>query len=351
MKIEPFLDEEGKSALKAVRSVIAPLWDPRGDSEWRPPELDQRITWALSKAKSKYVVAILADKKDSWASRKAGELGRNYPDSIVWTTPGEAQSSYPGVECAPHATSRVIKPGVSIGHGRFRAGTLGCIVEVHGEGRDYKCAVTAAHVVALNDSVELGNLIYSPGKPEIGSALTRGDAIGRLQNTVDLIPFYSTDPSAGEDIYQSIDIALVNIEECRRPIPDFNQVPHPANPKQKVLRIKSVIKEIDLPNILLKNVYKFGRTTGFTEGILVHVMIMHRQLKLPNNKFYLYRELLAVKSTKNGKPFSLHGDSGAMVYTAKGQLVGFVIGADNEITLCCAAERSLEAMKAHVRGT
>jgi hypothetical protein len=77
---------------------------------------------------------------------------------------------------------------------------------------------------------------------------------------------------------------------------------------------------------------------------------MHRQLKLPNNMFYFYKELLAIKSTAKGKSFSRAGDSGAMVYTAAGHLVGFVIGADDEITLCCVAERSLNVMNAHLLG-
>lgn len=353
MSIENFLDKEGKAALHEVITTINPLWEPGKNSEWQPPDLDQRMTWALSKVGSKYVVSILADQKDSLASKKAKELEKKYPGSIVWTSTGQAQSSYPDVVCARHATSRKIRPGVSIGHGRFRAGTLGCLVKVQEENRpDYIGVVSAAHVLALNDSVDPEDLIYSPGKPDVGQALRRSDAIGRLQDTIDLFPIHKVDPAA-QDIYHSIDIALVNLEKTPkpRPIPKYNEVPDPANPDNKMIKVKSIIKEEDLPTELNKNVYKFGRTTGFTKGKLVHVMIMHRQLKLPNNKFYLYKELLAVKSIENGRPFSRPGDSGAMVYTAAGHLVGFVIGADDEITLCCMAERSLKVMNAYLLGT
>jgi hypothetical protein len=352
MKIENFLDKEGKTALDEVKATINPLWQPGRNSDWQPPELDQRMTWALSKIDSKYVVTILADQKDSIASNKAKELEAKYPGSIVWTSTGQAQSSYPGADCLSHATSREIRPGVSIGHGRFRAGTLGCLVKVRETNKaEYKGVVSAAHVIALNDSVEPEDLIYSPGKPDVGQALKRSDAIGRLQDTTDLFPVHKVDPAA-QDIYHSIDIAIVNLEKApiQRPIPKYNEVPDPADPDKRMIKVKSVIKEENLPMELNKNVYKFGRTTGFTEGQLVHVMIMHRQLKLPNNKLYLYKELFAVKSTKKGSSFSRAGDSGAMVYTANGHLVGFVVGADDEITLCCAAERSLNIMNASLLG-
>lgn len=344
MQIETLLSETGKEALNSVRRVIDPLWEP-GKGDWRPPDEDRALTWALSKKEDQFVISILAEQEDSWATRQAKELEKLFPESVVWTTTGEAQSTYPDTGYAPHAVSRQIRPGVSIGHGRFRAGTLGCLVKVAGDESDTIGVLTAAHVVALNESVKEEDKIYSPGKPEIGKALVNDDVIGRLDNYVELIPIIKYEP--GQDIFQSIDIAFVRIE-TKRKIPKWNEVPNPSDPENKSIRIRSVVPEDEMPNFINQKVYKFGRTTGFTVGKLVHHHIAQREIKLPNNKLYLYTEIFAVAAAASGEPFSRPGDSGAAVYTEEGSLLGFVIGADDSTTLCCMAERSLAAMKAQL---
>lgn len=347
MQIEALLNSRGKEALRAVRQIVDPLWEPGKKSDWRPPEIDRRLTWALSKKMDDLVISILAEQDDSWATRQAKELEKSFPEAVVWTTTGEAQSSYPESGYAKHATSREIRPGVSIGHGRFRAGTLGCLVNVAGSERDQVGVLTSAHVVALNESVKQGDRIYSPGKPEIGNAVTLKDAIGRLENYVELIPVIDYQP--GEDIFQSIDIAFIKLDGTSRKVPKWNEAPDPADPNNKMIRIKRIVFEKDIPDYMNQEVFKFGRTTGFTSGKLVYHHIAQREIKLPNNKLYLYTELFGVVAA-DGKVFSRAGDSGAAVYTSDGRLLGFVIGADGSISLCCMAERSLDAMGASLLG-
>lgn len=343
MKIETLLNEKGKEALNAVRKIVDPLWEPGSESSWRPPEVDRRLTWALSKKMDEFVISILAEQEDSWATRQAKDLEQRFPEAIVWTATGEAQSSYPDSRAARHVKSGGIRPGVSIGHGRFRAGTLGCLVNIPGRIRDQIGVLTAAHVVALNESVNKNDRIYSPGKPDI-SNLTQKYAIGRLIDFINLLPVSGYEP--GADIYQSIDVALINLEEADpEKIPKWNEVPDPGDPDNKMIRMRQVVPEREMPNYLNQEVYKFGRTTGFTRGKLVYHHIAQREIKLPNNKFYLYTELFGIVPAADGNPFSRPGDSGAPVYTADGRLLGFVIGADGSISLCCMAERSLKAME------
>jgi hypothetical protein len=344
-KIETLLNEKGKEALKAVRKVVDPLWKPGSESDWRPPEVDRRLTWALSKKNDGFVVSILVEQEDTWATRQARELEQRFPESIVWTTTGEAQSSYPDSKPAPHARSGEIRPGVSIGHGRFRAGTLGCLVNIPGITHDQIGVLTAAHVVALNDSVNMRDRIYSPGRPDIRNLMQKY-VIGRLINYINLLPVNDYEPETGaEDIYQSIDVALVNLEATDpKKIPKRNEVPDPGDPDKKMIIIQQVVPEREMPDYLNKEAYKFGRTSGFTKGKLVYHHIAQREIKLPNNKFYLYTELFGIVPAAGGDPFSRPGDSGAPVYTADGRLLGFVIGADSSISLCCMAERSLEEM-------
>lgn len=346
-QIEKLLTDKGNEALTAVRKQIDPLWEPGKRSDWRPPETDRRLTWALSKKGEEFVVSMLADQEDSWATRKARELEQNFPETVVWTTTGEAQSSYPDLRPAQHAISSEIRPGVSIGHGMFRAGTLGCLVTVPGDETDTLGVLTAAHVVALNKSVERGDKIYSPGRPDIRNLLQR-HAIGELVEWVNLMPVSAYSP--GQAIFQDIDVAFVNLSNTNRKIPKWNEVPDPKDPENNKIRLKRVIAQTDLPAYLNKEVYKFGRTTGFTRGKFVYHHIAQRQIKLPNNKFYLYAELLGIVSATDESPFSRPGDSGAPVYTADGSLLGFVIGADGSICLCFPAERSLSEMNARLIG-
>ena len=345
-QIEKLLTNKGNEALTAVRQEIDPLWEPDKKSDWRPPDVDRRLTWALSKKGEEFVITVLADQEDSWATRKALELEQRFPESVVWTTTGEAQSSYPDSNRAPHATSGDIRPGVSIGHGGFRAGTLGCIVIVPGDTQDILGVLTAAHVVALNESVRVGDRIYSPGKPDIRNLLQKY-VIGELAEWVNLMPVIGYSPN--QSIFQSIDIALVNISPMRK-VPKWNEVPDPRDPDNNKIRLKKVIAETDLPTYLNKEVYKFGRTSGFTRGTFVHHHIAQRTIKLPNNKLYLYSELLGILPVDKESAFSRAGDSGAPVYTADGSLLGFIIGADGRLCLCFPAERSLNEMNAQLIG-
>jgi hypothetical protein len=347
MNIEALLNDRGKEALDAVRKVIDPLWEPGQDRNWRPPDIDRRLTWALSKKMDGFVISILAEYEDSWATRQAIELEKQFPEAIVWTTTGEAQSSYPDSDHAPHAICREIRPGVSIGHGRFRAGSLGCVVNVAGADRDSIGVLTAAHVVCLNKSVSRGDYIYSPGKPEIGTLVAR-DRIGVLDNLVDLIPIIDYQPE--DDIFQSIDIAFVKLDGTDRKIPKWNEVPDPKAPANKMMRIKQAVPENDMRDLINQSVFKFGRTSGFTRGKLVYHHIAQRTIKLPNNKLYLYKELFGIVPTEGEGMFSRPGDSGAPVYTADGSLLGFIVGADGRVSLCCMAERSLKAMGAQLVG-
>lgn len=46
---------------------------------------------------------MLAEQENRWAARKAKELEQNFPETVIWSTTGEAQSGYPYSRPAPHA--------------------------------------------------------------------------------------------------------------------------------------------------------------------------------------------------------------------------------------------------------
>jgi len=362
MNVESYLDDDGKQALAAIREAIDPMWDVEGAKNWQPPDPDHRLTYALSKQQDKFVLKVLFELADSWAERKAKEIVSAHKGQVVvGTASGEAFSSYPGPSenIAPHVSKRIIAPGYSIGHGRYRAGTIGVIVNIRGTTTDEPGVLTAAHVVALNHrTVNKQDPIYSPGKPEVGEALTRRHRMGRLRDFVDLLDEQSDD----FNVFADTDAALVDLTEVDlqdRQIPDGSMVPDHAKIKGKpnldlsapkyLMPLSRVAVEESIPDLLGTKVYKFGRTSGLTSGYLRDVAIRAKRLRLPNQRYYLYEGLLAIER-EGDNLFSAPGDSGAPLYTADGTLLGFVIGADRDNSFACAAWRSLKAMQVDLLG-
>jgi len=63
-------------------------------------------------------------------------------------------------------------------------------------------------------------------------------------------------------------------------------------------------------------------------------------LKLRNQKNYVYKELFAIRSS-DSKSFSKGGDSGSIIYSADGMLLGSLVGADPVVSLGCIGERCI----------
>ncbi len=191
MNLEKQLSGERLRAFRKMKKIVDPIWDTTS-ANWHVPDVGQRATLSLTKDdKGTAAACIHVDKKDGWAHAQIKALLEEYPGAIVAEIgAGEAEAAYPQQDIfRKHASSGLIQPGVSISHGRYRSGTLGCVVEVEGRDRNDICVVTAAHVVALNyKSVQDGDAIYSPGKGNT-PRLLRQHAIGELTDTVtDLYP-------------------------------------------------------------------------------------------------------------------------------------------------------------------
>lgn len=353
MKISDFLTEDGLKALKHIRGVLEPIWDT-SSSDWHLPDREKRITFSLTRspANGNFALCLHVDQEDSWAERKAKEIERSFPGIVSWSTVGEAQSAYPELSTfAPHSVSGELRPGVCISHGRFSGGSLGCIVKIQGDDGDYTGVATAAHVIALNQSAKTGDTIYSPGKGSVPRILRRHE-IGRLTDSlIELYPINETgEENAAEDVTIDVDIAITKLSENGlRRHPLTNTVPHPHNPIDDSLNISNVVPEAEIPGLLLQPVYKYGAVSGFTRGKLTNALIDRRILRLPNRKQYLYKELFAVAPDKDdSSPFSRPGDSGSIIYTEDGRLIGFVVGADQHATFGCFGERTLSAVNARL---
>jgi hypothetical protein len=224
------------------------------------------------------------------------------------------------------------RPGRSVGHVDGTAGTLGVFVEFNakkGQGLQLlRGFTTASHVLTLNVTARNGSDILSPGPPDVnrdpGTYLA-----GALRSWCRLVHYADSNAPAPGNL---TDIAFVEMED---PVnyPARNRVPSPANPERKFLELEDVATREDVELFKLgTHVFKFGRTTGFTRGIL-HSAMAPYTIKLVDNRSYLYGNLYFVRPEDTGTGFSAPGDSGAAVYNKDGILIAFVVGQANEGSL------------------
>jgi hypothetical protein len=348
MALIDLLGDEGRQAYRKLQRLLGEVWGEIGTTGSIPP-LEQRISLSITKvAKHGFVPCVHADRDDSAAFKSAQEILKVYPFVTKRLGGGEAQSAYPEPTKVPkHAISGKLVPGSAISHGRYPFGTLGCVVEAEFGKVTSRFVVTAAHVVALNDQAKVGDAIYCPGKRSV-ERIKRGDVFGELEDTVDLYPLNPKSRSGyGDDVSIDIDVALIRITDDRpRRKPVGTLVPHPRDPEGKTMRITSPVREDELGNVLTKEVYLFGAASGFSVGILTDIGITKKVLRLPDRLNYLYTDLLGIAGADGA--FSRPGDSGAIVYTEEGSLVGFLIGADNQISFACIGDRALKEYKARI---
>lgn len=358
VSIEQYLDNTNRKALGEIKNQFGQLWDI-GSEEWSLPDVARRLSWSLSKDENgKFVPSIRAAKADSWVLKRLTVIKEDYPSvQIAYTDGGEAQSAYVKQKFKKHAVSGKLKPGASISHGRYRSGTLGCVVEVAGEQKDEICLISAAHVVALSDFVEEGNKIYSPGKGSIERITTRENIGVLTDNIIPLFPINEADEdNPAEDIAIDIDVALIRLNERgsnKSPLRNF--VPDPAkfDPRKididtlPQIHVNGCYKEDKMNKDIGLDVCMLGAVSGFRSGVLTDTLIDYMVVKLPNNKNYLYHDLFAV-APADTKPFSQDGDSGSMIYTADGKLVGFLVGGDDYVSFGCVGERVLSQFRARL---
>jgi len=305
------------------------------------PRPESRLSLALGFADGEPVVSMLADRGDGPAVSRAEKIKREL--SGVKTRLNDraaAQSFYPTGKAAFSSTADdSLVPGISVGSGSFPCGSLGCFAT--NNGVDY--GVSAAHVINLNASLPDAAWIYAPGRPDVNNIRMK-NRIGRLDDSIDLVPVSSTaSEEEGQMSTASVDIASFAIEFPKNRERSYsNRVPLGGDNYTNLSGIATLSDGLAIA-IGGKKVNKVGRTTGWRSGRIVEYIVLEKTLQLPNRKLYLYTDLFSVLGDDEQR-FSDHGDSGAPVYTDDGILIGFVVGAMGNETLCCRAEDSFSEL-------
>lgn len=302
----------------------------------RRPE--RRLTWGITRQEGRFTMALLVEKEESWAFGKANELKREQGAHVAVTTVGLAHSAVP--EPLPQKPEKRLRPGLSISHFGGWAGTLGCLVEV---GNGEPGAVSASHVLGMNNKAKTGDLVLHPGNPDGGPPLKLYQ-FGQLADFV-LLAHHSSEDL--DFLVNTLDVALVDQISSSR-MPSANWVPNPTDPTRRI-SIKRLLPAEQLFEHIGETVYKIGRTTGFTAGILEYTNIQRYPIRLMDRKAYLYSDIAAVANIDR-KAFSQPGDSGALVYTGDGEAIGLIVGGSDSYTFLSPLAPCLKAVKARLLG-
>ncbi|MCK1517334.1 hypothetical protein IVB22_33490 [Bradyrhizobium sp. 190] len=319
-KIANCLADANRDMPPIVRALI-------GDSSYRPQAADRQISWGVTRRDNKLKVALLVEKAHSHAAEIADRIGAAYPGSVVQLTAARAHSSAPQAK-VHRAWS--LAPGSSIGHTEGFPGSIGCLVRSLEDGEDWPGLVSASHVLSKSNRAKSGDAILVPGHPD-GPRISNHQC-GSLARFL-ILPDYDQDLLESNYLCCT-DAALVKFERqknCRHTLPEATYVPDPKNP-DKLMAVCEVIGGDVVAERLGERVYKMGRTTGLTDGILDLVGVQ-RQIILISGKEYVYTNVLGVRQAPGrDKPFSQPGDSGSLVYTHDGKGIGLIIGGSESIS-------------------
>ncbi|MBC9796900.1 hypothetical protein [Sinomicrobium weinanense] len=224
--------------------------------------------------------------------------------------------------------------GVSIGHYRITAGTLGCLVVRDGQ----RYILSNNHVLANSNEAQTGDPVLQPG-PHDGGTESR-DRIAELSEFVPI--HFEGDDGGGLPCRTARFVAaalnalapLVGSRSRLRPYrvqQGSNTVDcaiarplDPLDVEEKILQIGTItgIGEGGLG----MQVQKSGRTTGLTNGVIEQVDVSAR-VSYGTNKIALFEDQLMAGAMSQG------GDSGSVVLDENNNLVGLLFAGSETTTL------------------
>ncbi|MEP7027653.1 MAG: hypothetical protein ABI960_03570 [Candidatus Eisenbacteria bacterium] len=189
----------------------------------------------------------------------------------------------------PVRRHRPLTPGISVGHLRVTAGTLGAIVEAARAGAGPRYLLSNNHVLAEEDRARKGDLVLQPGRADGGRA--PGDAIARFERAVRL-------KRAGN----RVDAALARLEDG---------VAFEPSKLRGLGRLQGVRAGPLVPG---ERVAKLGRTTGLTRGIVSAIEVDGVIVGYDEGERRFDDQ---VEISPAGRvPFSRGGDSGSLIVDA-----------------------------------
>jgi len=220
----------------------------------------------------------------------------------------------------------------------------GCVVRSTRRNEDWTGVTSASHVLSINNTADEGDIIIAPGHPD--GPKSNKARCGSLDRFI-YLTHYSQLDRPGVNSICCPDVALVHLDpNTKHTIPEATWVVDPKSPGKR-LPIKGMLDKDTLVERSGERVYKVGRSTDFTEGTLDIVGLQRQAIQLPDGRLYLYTDIITVERVGR-KSFSQAGDSGALVYTADGYGLGFIIGGTEDISFISPMDVCLRQIEAEL---
>lgn len=254
---------ERTSVLDLKKQILDSLIENRGGDDQQAlvnPRIESRLAVGYSqKTDGQYQLELRVQSGKGTAYRKAmtfKDLAKQ--EANVEIIPRiEIPSKKAILELAQNdgplrQNTRPLHIGLSIGHARGGAGTLGAFVS---DKNEKDCVLSNNHVMALMGQADLKDKIYQPGNPDQWPLMTE-DFIGEL----------SSAPVIATDARNQVDSAIAILRSGTDH--DSNKIPKNLGLPMQGKLIKEADDAESMLELLEKDeaVCKIGRTTGYTEG-------------------------------------------------------------------------------------
>ena len=231
------------------------------------------------------------------------------------------------IEAQPHRfRMRPAPGGISVGHFRVTAGTIGCLSVGRSAPRNSRVLILSNnHVLADSNGGVFGDCICQPGTADGGSC--PADQIAVLER---FVPLNFT--------------GAVNFVDCATgwawPDRVRRELVHIVGGVPQFFRIGSV----PVAPVLNMAVGKSGRTTQLTRGTIIDINASIN-VSYGGGRVALFRDQISIRGA-GGTLFSAGGDSGSSIWTwdPNRQPVGLLFAGGNGITFANKISRVLAAL-------
>jgi hypothetical protein len=244
---------------------------------------------------------------------------------------------------------RPVRPGVSIAHRNGTAGTLGCLV--HRSGQPF--LLSNNHVLALLNTARAGDVVLQPGPADGG---TIDHAVGDLA-AFELIRFIGEPlpsqptpmPTPPANWLERL-LQLLGMRSASQPstAPSatsayLNRVDAAIVRPYSSVQLQSALLDVNTPPSGIADpklgvrVYKTGRSTGLTSGMITQVDVTVDVTYGSRTARYANQIMMT--------PFTQRGDSGALVIDEQRRAVGLVYSGSDKVTVACPIRFVLSALR------
>lgn len=199
---------------------------------------------------------------------------------------------------------RPLRIGCSCGHVNITAGTLGAFGVHTASGK--VVILSNNHVLANENKAKNGDLILQPAAYDGGKRA--GDAVAEL------LDYVAIQPGMNNEVDAAIAALAPGVEFDPTTLTDA-----PA----------AWAGQRDTPIEPGEAVFKLGRTTGLTRGVVSAIEVDDVVVSYERGEIGFDRQI-EISSAEDGRPFSSGGDSGSVIFDMRGRAFGLLFAGSDQ---------------------